>query len=49
MLDKFMLIQCRNCKIMGSSMTGKDTISVSHDHSFSTDPLFNIIEILPAT
>ena len=27
-------------------MTDKDTISMSNDHSFSTDPLLSIIKIL---
>ena len=29
-------------------MTDKDTISMSNDHSFSTDPLLSIIKILPS-
>ena len=39
-------MQCRNCKIMWLTMTGKDTISMSDGHSFSTDPLLNIVKIL---
>ena len=38
MLDKFVLMLCRNCKIMWLIMTDKDSISMSDDHSFSTDP-----------
>ena len=34
MLDKFVLMQCRNRKIMWLIMTDKDAISMSDDHSF---------------
>ena len=49
MLDKFMLMQSRKCKIMWLIMTDKDTISMSDDQSFSTDPLLSIIKILLTT
>ena len=49
MLDKFILMQCRNCKIMWLIMTDKDTISTSDGHSFLTDPLLSIIKMLSAT
>ena len=39
-------MQCRNCEIMWLTMTDKDTISMSDGHSFSTDPLLNIVKIL---
>ena len=42
-------MQCRNCKIMWVIMTDKDTISISDGHSFSTDPLLNIVKILLST
>ena len=42
-------MQCRNCKIVWLIMTDKDTISMSDDHSFSTDSLLSIIKILSAT
>ena len=48
MLDKFILMQCRNCKILWLIMTDKDTISMPDGHSFSTDPLLRI-KILPTT
>ena len=34
MLDKFVLMQCRNREIMWLIMKDKDTISMSDDHSF---------------
>ena len=46
MLDKFILMQCRNYKIMGLIMIDKDIISMSNGHSFSTDPMLSIINIL---
>ena len=46
MLDKFILMQCKNCKIMQLIMTDKDTSSMSDGHSFSNDPLLSIIKIL---
>ena len=46
MPDKFILMQCRNGKIMWLIMADKDTISMSDGHSFSTDPLLSIIKIL---
>ena len=49
MLDKFILMHCRNCKIMWLIMTDKDTVSMSDGHSFSADPLLSIIKILSAT
>ena len=49
MLDNFLLMQYRNCKIMWLVMTNKDTISISDSHSFSTDPLLSIIKILSPT
>ena len=49
MLDKFIPVQCRNCKIMWVNITDKDTISMSDGHSFSTDPLLSIIKILSTT
>ena len=35
MLDKFMLMQCRNCKIMWLIMADKDTISMSDGQFFN--------------
>ena len=49
MLDKFILMQCRNYKIMGLIMINKDIISMSNGHSFSTDPMLSIINILSTT
>ena len=49
MLDKFILMQCRNCKIIWLIMTDKDTISMSDDHSFSNYHLLSIIKILSTT
>ena len=49
MLNKFILIRCRNCKIMWLIMADKDTISMSDGCSVSTDPLFSIIKILSTT
>ena len=46
MQDKFMLMQCRNCKIMWLIVSDKDTVSMSDGHSFSIDPLLSIIKIL---
>ena len=46
MLHKFILTQCRNCKIMWLIMTDKDTISMPDGRSFSIDPLSIIIKIL---
>ena len=49
MLSKFILMQCRNCKIMWLVITEKDTISMSDGHGFSTDPLLSIIKMLSTT
>ena len=49
MPDKFILTQCRNCKNMWLIMTDKDTISLSDGHSFLTDPLLSITNILSTT
>ena len=49
MLDKFILMQCRNCKIVWLIVTDKHTISMSDCHSFSTDPFLSIIKILLTT
>ena len=46
MLDKFVLMQCRNCKIEWLIMSDKDTVSMSNGHSFSTDLLLSITNIL---
>ena len=46
MLDKFILMQCRNCKIIWLIMTDKDTFSMSDGHSFLADILLSIIKIL---
>ena len=46
MLDKFIIMQCRNGIIMWLIMTDKDTISMSQGHSFSTDPLLSVIKML---
>ena len=35
MLDKFILRQCRNCKIMWLTMTDKGTISLSNGQSIN--------------
>ena len=48
-LEKFILMQCRNCKIMWLIMTDQDTISTSDGHIFLTDPLLSIIKILSTT
>ena len=48
MLDKFILMQCRNCKILWLIMTD-DTTSMSHSRSCSIDPLLSIIKILATT
>ena len=45
-LEEFILMQCRNCKIMWLIMTDQDTISTSDGHIFLTDPLLSIIKIL---
>ena len=39
-------MQYRNCKIVRLIMTVKDTISMSDGHSFSTDPLVSIKDII---
>ena len=49
MLDKFILMQCRNFKIIWLMMTDKDTISMSDGHSFSIDTLLSIIKMLSNT
>ena len=49
MLDKLILMQSRNCKIMWLIMTDKDTTSMSDGHSFSTDPFLSIIKVLSTT
>ena len=46
MLEKIILMEVRNCKIIWLIMTDKDTISMSDGHSFSTDTLSSIIKIL---
>ena len=46
MLDKFILMQCRNCRIVWSIMTDKDTISMSDGHDFINDPLLSIIKYI---
>ena len=46
MLDKFILMQCRNCKTMWLIMIDKYTILMSDGHIFTTDPLLNIIKII---
>ena len=43
MLDKFILMQCKNSKIMWLIMTAKATISMPDGHSFSADPLLSMI------
>ena len=45
MLDKFILMQCRNCKILWLIMTDKNTDSTSDGHSFSTGPLLSIVKM----
>ena len=45
MLDKLILMQCKNCKIIWLIMTDKDIISIPDGHSFSSDPLLSIIII----
>ena len=49
MLDKFILTHCRNCKIIWLLMTDKDSILASDGHSFSSDPLLSITNILSTT
>ena len=49
MPDKFLTMQCRNCKIMWLIMADKDTIPVPDGHSSSTDPLLNVIKIFSTT
>ena len=49
MLNKFILMQCRNFKIMWLIITDKDTISTSDGYIFSTDLLLSIINILSTT
>ena len=48
-LDKFILMQRRNCKIMWLIMKEKDTFSVSDGYSFSTQSLLSMIKILSTT
>ena len=45
-LDKFIQMQGRNCKIMWLIMAGKDTILIFGGHSFSADPLLSIVKRL---
>ena len=45
LLDKFILMQCRNCSFMWLIMTDKDSISMLDGFSFSTDPLLSTIKI----
>ena len=45
LLDKFILMQCRNCSFMWLIVTDKDTISMLDGFSFSTDPLLSTIKI----
>ena len=45
LLDKFILMQCRNCSCMWLIMIDKDTISMLDGCSFSTDLLLSIIKI----
>ena len=49
MLDKFILMQCRNYKTIWLIMTNKDTISMSDGHSFPIDHLLSIIKTLLTT
>ena len=49
MLDKLILMQCRNCKIIWLTMTDKDTTSMFDSHSFSNDPLWSVILIIYST
>ena len=49
MFDKLILMQLSNCKMIWLIMTDKDTILMSDDHSFSTDPLLSIIKIVSTT
>ena len=49
MLDKFILMQCRNYKTIWLIMTDKDTISMSDGHSFPIDHLLSIIKTLLTT
>ena len=49
MIDKFIKMPCRNCKINLLIVTGRDTISVSDGHRLLTDPLLSIIKILSTT
>ena len=43
---KFILIQCRNWKTMWLIISDTDTVLMSDDNSFSTEPLLSIIKIL---
>ena len=49
MFDKLILMQLSNCKMIWLITTDKDTILMSDDHSFSTDPLLSIIKIVSTT
>ena len=49
MLDKFILIQCRNCKIMWLIMRDKDTVSIYDGYSLSTGFLLRYNQLLKRT
>ena len=49
MIDKFIKMSCRNCKINLLIVTDRDTISMSDGHSLLTDPSSSIIKILSTT
>ena len=46
MLDKFILMQCRNYKTIWLIMTDKDTILMSDGYSFPIDHLLSIKTLL---
>ena len=48
-IDKFIKMSCRNCKINLLIVTDRDTISMSDGHSLLTDPSLSIIKILSTT
>ena len=49
MIDKFIKMSCRNCKINLLIVTDRDTISMSDGHSLLTDPSLSSIKILSTT
>ena len=49
MLEDFILMQCRNCKIMWLIMSDKDNIVTCGGHCFTTNHLLTIIKILSTT